>query len=132
MKHFLLILLVVNGFCFESEIHYGGNIIKLPKCNINMVVDSSLVYIGDLTTDYYDDDNSKILIGKVVYRLNGVGMIYKFTLPSDMPQNTKILSRIGFDYYLKWTLDKRTMKMMYDKNVITFMDSTFLERNCIG
>ena len=97
-----------------------------------MVVDSSLVYIGDLTTDYYDDDNSKILIGKVVYRLNGVGMIYKFTLPSDMPQNTKILSRIGFDYYLKWTLDKRTMKMMYDKNVITFMDSTFLERNCIG
>ena len=74
MKHFLLILLVVNGFCFESEIHYGGNIIKLPKCNINMVVDSSLVYIGDLTTDYYDDDNSKILIGKVVYRLNGVGI----------------------------------------------------------
>lgn len=132
MKHFLLILLVVNGFCFESEIHYGGAVIKLDKCHLNLIKDSTLVYIGDLATDYYDDDNSKILVGKVVFNVDGIGMIYKFTLPADMPQNPDILNRLGFDYYLKWTMDKRNMKMITNKNVITFIDSTFLDRNCIG
>lgn len=131
MKIAFYIMVLVNiALCNVFDIKVDSAITDFEMCSIPMTRDSGLIYIGGVLNakDYYEATD--VLIPKVVYSSNGTSFMYKYTLPLNMPTNDSVMNILGFDYFLKWKGDSRSMYMQIMGNNVVFIDTEFVDKHC--